>query len=64
LPGVHKGQRRASDSLKLELQMVVSHPCEFWEWSPGPVGKQLRLFPVGPSLSGSRKEKKPLTYNF
>lgn len=34
MPGVHRGQKRVSDSLKLELQMIVSHHVG-WELNLG-----------------------------
>lgn len=34
---VQRGQRRVSDSLELELQMVISHLENVWESNPGPL---------------------------
>lgn len=33
MPGIHKSQKRASDSLSLELQTVVSHHASARNWS-------------------------------
>jgi hypothetical protein len=35
VPGTHKDQKRASDPLELELQVVFDLLCRFWEPSLG-----------------------------
>ena len=35
-----RGQKRASDPLKLELQKVCELPCECWKLNLGPVQEQ------------------------
>lgn len=50
---VHSGrgrQKRALDTLDVELQTVVSHLCGCWKRSPGPLEEQSALMPTKPSL--------------
>jgi len=35
----HKEQKRISNPLGLELQMVLSHPCGCWEFNQSPLGR-------------------------
>ena len=46
MPGVHRGQKMASDALELELWMAVSH----WELNLGSLEEQPELLTVEPSL--------------
>lgn len=36
----HKGQKRVSDFLQLELQMAVKSLCDCWKLNVGPLQKQ------------------------
>ena len=40
MPGVHRGQKSASNPLELDLQMVVSHRVGCWKSEPNPLEKQ------------------------
>lgn len=35
MSGTHRIQKRALDPLELELQLVMSHLCGYWESNPG-----------------------------
>lgn len=35
IPATHRGQKKASESLKLEIHIKPSYEC--WESNPGPV---------------------------
>lgn len=49
MPGTRRGQKKASDSLELGLQTIVSHHGGFWELNPRPLEKQYILLTTEPS---------------
>lgn len=50
MPGAHRSQKRTPDlSEELELWVVVSHFCGFWELNLGPLQEQQFLLTIEPS---------------
>lgn len=57
MPGDHESQKRMSDPMNVELQMVINHQlCGYWETNPGSLQDQQVLLPTKPCL------QHPLTY--
>lgn len=50
VPGVLRGQKRASDSLELELRMVIIHHVGAVNWTWGLLQEQPVLLTIEPSL--------------